>query len=91
MVNIRGMKLADYLADQKITQTDFARRIGVSNSMLSSLLNGIRRPGFDTIQAIAQATENAVRPDDWFDLPLKTESDLDIPATPSEAKPERAA
>jgi transcriptional regulator with XRE-family HTH domain len=49
-------KLKTYLADSKITQTDFAQSIGVSQPTVSDWLSGEIRPSIDNLIAISRAT-----------------------------------
>lgn len=65
----RRMKLSSYLSTHKMTQAEFAERIGLSKAQLSRLVAGRRQPSPETMKRIAEATDNAVMPNDFFDLP----------------------
>jgi DNA-binding transcriptional regulator YdaS (Cro superfamily) len=54
------MLLAQYLNDSKVSQTDFARRIGVSQGMVWQWLNGRRRVAAENVLAIEEASGGAV-------------------------------
>lgn len=58
------MQLADYLERHGLTATAFAKRIGVSNSLLSYIIAGKRDPGPGTMRAIFEATNGEVTPND---------------------------
>lgn len=63
------MKLTDWLKDNKVTQTDFAERIGVTPGFISQICSGTSRPGLDRIGAIHRETLGQVTAADWIDLP----------------------
>jgi len=48
------------------SKAEFAEAIGTSPSYLSQILSGHRRPGFDLIVRIDQASGGAVPPESWF-------------------------
>jgi transcriptional regulator with XRE-family HTH domain len=74
------MKLADYLKANKITLETFAKQIGRDTSTISRLARGLNRPDWDTMQAIAEATNGEVQPNDFLEaaspspLPAVSES-----------------
>ncbi|MDR3215921.1 MAG: helix-turn-helix domain-containing protein [Clostridiaceae bacterium] len=47
--------LAEFLSDNKITQTEFARKIGVKQSQVSEWLKGKAQPGYDTLRQMSIA------------------------------------
>lgn len=47
--------LRDFLAENDITQTEFANRIGVKQSQVSEWLRGKAKPGYDTLKAMSLA------------------------------------
>ena len=47
--------LREFLEENNITQTDFAKRIGVKQGQVSEWLHGKAKPGYDTLKAIATA------------------------------------
>jgi DNA-binding transcriptional regulator YdaS (Cro superfamily) len=70
------MLLHDYLETEKVSQTDFARRLGVTQGMVWQWLKGVRRISAEKVIAIETATDGKVsrheiRPDLY---PLETDS-----------------
>lgn len=47
--------LKQIMSDYKITQTEFARKIGVGQSTISRYLAGTQIPGYDVLQNISSA------------------------------------
>ncbi|MCM1438352.1 MAG: helix-turn-helix domain-containing protein [Roseburia sp.] len=47
--------LNDFLTENQLTQTDFAKKVGVKPSQVSEWLKGKAKPGYDTLRAIATA------------------------------------
>ncbi|MDH2313370.1 helix-turn-helix domain-containing protein [Methylobacterium brachiatum] len=64
-----GMRLADFLADRGIKDSDFAETIGVSRMTLWRYKSGDRRPEWDVLKRIVQATDGHVTPNDFLDAP----------------------
>jgi transcriptional regulator with XRE-family HTH domain len=62
------MKLAAWLEQSDQSDADFARRIKVSRQALSRYKAGERTPRPKIIARIQVATNDAVRPDDFFDM-----------------------
>jgi transcriptional regulator with XRE-family HTH domain len=62
---MRLMKLREYLAQEGITTSEFARRIGLSQPSVSRLMNGHRAPSLDTILAIERVTKGKVKASDF--------------------------
>lgn len=60
------MQLKDWLAENPVTQRQFAGRIGVSDSAMSRYLSGDRIPKPAIITRIFQATGGQVTANDWF-------------------------
>lgn len=54
------MKLQDYLAEEEITQTEFARAVGVTQGMVWQWLNGVRRVSAEQVLVIERATKKRV-------------------------------
>ncbi len=72
------MKLCDYLKSQKITAADFSKKIGVSSVSIHRWLVKKSIPRPDQMARIFEATDGAVRPEDFYpDIPNQS------PATPS--------
>ncbi len=45
------------MAEQHISQTDLADKMGVTPSFVSQILGGHRRPGLDSLESFANALE----------------------------------
>jgi transcriptional regulator with XRE-family HTH domain len=63
------MKLAAWMEWTCTGDEELAAKVGVGRSMISRVRRGKRLPSYQLMQAIAEATGGAVRPDDFFDLP----------------------
>jgi len=63
------MRLSDYLREKKTTAVAFADRIGRAPSTVTRILSGQHTPDAATMRAIIEATDGAVSPNDFFDLP----------------------
>jgi predicted transcriptional regulator len=61
------MKLADYLAANKISQTDFAQSIGASQVAVSRYAAGRRTPRKDHLLKIREVTDGAVSANDFLE------------------------
>lgn len=75
------MTLAGYLAQNGITQSAFAARVGVRTSTISRLCRGETRPEAGLVAAIARETAGAVMPNDLF-----PEADAALTATGPDRK-----
>lgn len=70
------MKLGDWLKGdeeavpprRRMTQAEFARRIGASVTLITAYLDGSVWPGGDKMDAIERETEGAVTPNDFLDV-----------------------
>ena len=58
-------KLKTYLEANKIRQEDFAPEIGITQSALSKICNGVNTPRLGTALAIERATRGAVPTSVW--------------------------
>lgn len=67
------MKLADYLAEQKLTLEAFGALCGRSTATISRLSRGLHKPDWDTMEAVEKATGGKVQPNDWADTPAEPE------------------
>ena len=47
--------LKDFLAENNLTQSAFAKMIGVKQSQVSEWLNGKAKPGYDILKSMALA------------------------------------
>ena len=47
--------LKEFLMENEITQTEFARKIGVKQGQVSEWLRGKAKPGYDTLRQISIA------------------------------------
>jgi len=59
------MKLADFLSERGMSQTEFAAAIGVSQVAVSRYLAGQRMPRIEQLSRIRQFTQGAVTADDF--------------------------
>ena len=58
-------KLARWLRENRLTQQEFAQRIGTRQGTIGGLIRSLRRPSLDLAVAIERATDGAVKPSDW--------------------------
>ena len=63
------MHLTSFLETANETDAAFARRIGVSPQALSRYKLGQRRPEWDVLERIKDATDGKVTPNDFLSLP----------------------
>ena len=61
------MKLSDYLAQQKISISDFAALIDVSHASVSRYASGKRRPEWGILSKISAVTNGAVQANDFVE------------------------
>lgn len=59
------MTLSQYLERYQETQAAFARRCGIAQPVINAYVRGRRFPGVGSIRRIEEATEGAVRFEDW--------------------------
>jgi transcriptional regulator with XRE-family HTH domain len=62
------MKLADYLAQNQIRRSDFAVRIGKSQSYVTMICQGSIWPSREAVARIQDATDGAVMANDFVAL-----------------------
>lgn len=62
------MTLSDWLVQNKLSPTDFAKRIGKPQATVSRYAAGKRIPEPETMKVIVEATEGAVTPNDFYGL-----------------------
>jgi hypothetical protein len=67
-----AMELSQYLEKNKLTQAEFARRLGVAPSYVSMLLAKTFWPGRGLMRAIIKETNGQVTPNDLIDVDVKT-------------------
>lgn len=78
---IFNVKLSEYLKDRNLSRAEFGNIIGVSQVAITRYINGLRIPRSVHLEAIAKATDGAVKPNDFFDgLPASAPSGTDPPA-----------
>lgn len=65
-----GSKLAEYIAANTKTVSAFAAQIGVNTSAITRVLKGERRPSYDLMVKISEATGGAVSLNDIGGIPL---------------------
>lgn len=70
------MKLSEWLSTSGVSQSDLARRLGVTQGRVSQLVAGAK-PSLDLAQRIAAVTANKVRPEDFGDQIMAMEQGLD--------------
>ena len=70
------MKLSDWLTNSGTSQSELARRIGVTQGRVSQLVAGAV-PSLELAKKIAAATGQKVRPQDFGDQDMTTENKLD--------------
>jgi transcriptional regulator with XRE-family HTH domain len=62
------MTLAEFIAQQGITQKQFAERSGMTEATVSRILNGLQSPSARNLKLIYQLTAGAVTVMDFPDL-----------------------
>ena len=62
---MRNELLAAYLADNAVSATDFAERVGCAPISVHRYINGERVPDPDIMDAIARVTDGAVPHESW--------------------------
>ena len=70
------MKLSEWLANSGTSQSELARRLGITQGRVSQLVAGAL-PSLDLANKIAAATGNKVRPADFGDQTMANEQKLD--------------
>ncbi|MCA3562284.1 MAG: 3,4-dihydroxy-2-butanone-4-phosphate synthase [Aestuariivirga sp.] len=70
------MKLSEWLANSSTSQSELARRLGVTQGRVSQLVAGAQ-PSLDLANKIAAATGNKVRPTDFGDQTMPNQQKLD--------------
>lgn len=71
------MKLSEWLANSGTSQSELARRLGITQGRVSQLVAGAL-PSLDLANKIAAATGNKVRPSDFGDQTMPNEQKLDL-------------
>ena len=62
---LQAMTLDQYLAENKLTEAEFASRVGATQPNIHRLRKG-QIPGKELMAAIVDKTGGQVRPDDFF-------------------------
>ena len=76
------MRLADWLRSNRISRTDFARRIGLSNAAVTQLCNHQAAwMSRETAATIMRETGGAVTPNDFLDAAAQRTLPCPIPST----------
>lgn len=70
------MKLSEWLINSGTSQSELARRLGITQGRVSQLVAGAQ-PSLDLAMKIAAATGNKVRPQDFGDQDMTGETKLD--------------
>lgn len=63
------MKLSKYLKSQHISETEFAKTLGVLQATVNRYCRGKRVPGPKVMRKIFTVTHGAVSANDFFNLP----------------------
>lgn len=58
--------LINFMAENGMTQEDFAKLSGLSRSYVAEIASGAKRPGRNAIEKISAATEGNVPASAWF-------------------------
>ncbi|WP_395661596.1 3,4-dihydroxy-2-butanone-4-phosphate synthase [Aestuariivirga sp.] len=70
------MKLSEWLINSGTSQSELARRLGITQGRVSQLVGGAQ-PSLDLANRIAAVTANKVRPSDFGDQSMANEQKLD--------------
>ncbi len=70
------MKLSEWLANSGVSQSELARRLGITQGRVSQLVGGAQ-PSLELANKIAAVTGNKVRPSDFGDQTMANETKLD--------------
>ena len=62
------MNLRTYLKLYSLSEMAFSQQIGVASTTINRLVRGKTKPSFTLVQRIFEATQNAVTPNDLFDV-----------------------
>ena len=68
------MRLDDWIDEQKITASAFARDIGVPHTTIHRILSSNRAPAFAIMNKIIVGTNNQVLPNDFYELPSELDA-----------------
>lgn len=68
-----GMELKTYLATHAMTDAYFAELIGVDRSSVTRMRHGGQAPRADVMRKIAEVTDGAVTPNDFFGVDPRQE------------------
>lgn len=68
------MKLRKHLRDNNITFAEFGDRIGKTRFTVSRIVAGKVNVDRQTVQAILEATDGAITPNDLFDMPMTSDA-----------------
>jgi 3,4-dihydroxy 2-butanone 4-phosphate synthase/GTP cyclohydrolase II len=70
------MKLSDWLANSGVSQSELARRLGITQGRVSQIVAGAK-PSLDLAMKIAAATSQKVKPEDFEEHPMTETTKLD--------------
>jgi transcriptional regulator with XRE-family HTH domain len=62
----KAMPLSDWLRERKLSQVELARQLNVSPNTVNRWLGGAHRPGWRTMQRLAELTEGCVTADSFL-------------------------
>ena len=71
-----GNKIKQYRLSLKMTQSDFAERLGVTGASVSAYENGTRQPSFDVLVKIANILNTTT--DDLLGRTQKSQRSVDV-------------
>jgi len=71
------MKISEWLVNSGVSQSELARRLGITQGRVSQLVGGAQ-PSLELANKIAAATGNKVRPQDFGDQTMANETKLDL-------------
>jgi DNA-binding transcriptional regulator YdaS (Cro superfamily) len=66
--------LANFLTSSDLTERDFASKLGVTQQAVNTWVRGSRTPRIGQMQKIFEATNGAVTPNDFLQLPFRGEA-----------------
>ena len=61
------MDLKNYLTNLKMTHSEFADKLGVSQVTVTRYVNSTRKPSMDMAFKIQKLTKRKVKIEDWFE------------------------
>lgn len=81
------MKLKDWLTKEKLSVTDFARRLKKPQPTVARYVSGDRIPEAETMAEIAKETSYEVMPNDFYNVAPSIAPDSALPPSEPERTP----